>query len=60
MVILHRDEPPPLAIMGVTNNWGIFLTTCFLNDWCIWEILSDQARWAVQLSITRDRRSAAG
>lgn len=37
-VILHRDVPPPLAIMGVTNDWRI-LTTRFLNDWGIWKIL---------------------
>jgi len=30
--------PPPLAIMGVTNDQEI-LTTRFLNDWGIWKIL---------------------
>jgi hypothetical protein len=59
-VILHRYVPPPrLAIMGVLIDWGIWgiLTTVVPN---VWGILSGQARWAVQLSITRDRRSAAG
>jgi hypothetical protein len=60
-VILNRDVPPPLAIMGVMNDCRILTTgTCVLSDWGIWDILSDQARWAVQLSITRDRRSPAG
>jgi hypothetical protein len=62
LVILHSDVPQQLANIGVLNDWGVrgILTTGVLIDWVIWGVLNGQARWAVLLSLRRDRRSNTG